>query len=430
MKKIALIGMMGSGKTTVGKKLANTMDLEFYCTDELIEDKENMNISKIFELYGEKYFREVEKEVLKSVSKSKEAVISTGGGIILNEDNINNLKGNGFYIVLIERNINDIINTLSNSEKNERPLIKDDLEKLKIIYNERKYLYKKYADIIIENKDSIEETVEKIKNAIEGNYKNNKKIIKIKGKKIGGSSSLICLPITSKNFEELEKDLNKLKELNPDILEWRVDYFNVQDLKKEEILKNIIKLLKEETKKIPFILTCRDIEEGGVNKLDDELKIEIIKKFLYFNIADIIDIELDRKEDFKNEIKREVINNNKYIIYSYHNFEEMPEKGILKKKITQANKEHADIIKIACKANLYGDVLRLFNVTFECKEIIKKPMITLAMGEYGKISRVFGGCFGSDITFAKGIEKSASGQIEINIIRNIWKEIDLKGSKK
>jgi len=108
----------------------------------------------------------------------------------------------------------------------------------------------------------------------------------------------------------------------------------------------------------------------------------------------------------------------------------MPEKGILKKKITQANKEHADIIKIACKANLYGDVLRLFNVTFECKEIIKKPMITLAMGEYGKISRVFGGCFGSDITFAKGIEKSASGQIEINIIRNIWKEIDLKGSKK
>ncbi len=424
MTKIALIGMMGSGKTTIGKKLAKLLNTDFFCTDEIIEKKENKSIDSIFEQNGENYFRNLEQEVVKEISEIDQGVISTGGGVVLNKENLDSLKKKGFITVLINRKIEDTLESLSKDEKNKRPLIKEDSENLISIYKERKELYERYSDFSVNNKGTIEEVVEKLKNELEKRFNRNNEYFKVKGKIIGQDNYLICLPITSKDITELEEDLNKLEELNSDVFEWRVDYFEREYLDNNNNLKIVLKIIKRKTKNKPLILTCRDIKEGGVNEFNNSLKTKIIDEAINTNTADIVDIEMDSKSEFKKIIKKIVINNNKYIILSYHNFQNMPENKLLRKKIYQAYEEHADIIKISCKAESYGDVLRLFSIIFEEKKKLKKPMIGLAMGEQGKISRLFGGYFGSNITFAKGVEESAPGQINIEKIRNIWREIE------
>ena len=79
MKKIFLIGFMGSGKTTLGKQLAALMKIEFIDLDQMIEENESMTIAEIFSVKGEKYFRMNESEMLKSLSNTN-AVVATGGG--------------------------------------------------------------------------------------------------------------------------------------------------------------------------------------------------------------------------------------------------------------------------------------------------------------------------------------------------------------
>ena len=84
---IFLVGPMGSGKSSLGKKLAKSLDKKFIDTDKEIEKKENKTINEIFENNGEKYFREKEKEFLKSIPNSLNMVIATGGGIITDQEN-------------------------------------------------------------------------------------------------------------------------------------------------------------------------------------------------------------------------------------------------------------------------------------------------------------------------------------------------------
>lgn len=99
-KNIVLIGFMGTGKTDAGKGIAERLSYTFLDTDELIEKREGITISEIFEKYGEPYFRKAESEVIEEVSKKEGVVISTGGGAVIRNENRENLKRNGIMICL------------------------------------------------------------------------------------------------------------------------------------------------------------------------------------------------------------------------------------------------------------------------------------------------------------------------------------------
>ena len=145
--KIFFIGMMGSGKTTLAKKLSELMNKSYVDLDDLIELEENMSINEIFSNYGEDYFRKIENIALRSIGNSE--IIACGGGIIINKNNRKFLNENGFTIYLktslpiLAKRLNCL---------NERPLIKNkDLQKtLSEIYHERKRLYEDTADLILE----------------------------------------------------------------------------------------------------------------------------------------------------------------------------------------------------------------------------------------------------------------------------------------
>ncbi|WP_317366859.1 shikimate kinase [uncultured Tyzzerella sp.] len=152
-KNVILIGFMGCGKTTVGRELAKNINFRFIDTDYMIQKEESKSIEKIFDTFGEQYFRKIEKNVCYRVSNFKNCVISTGGGIIKSEENMINLKKTG-TIIYLRATPQKIYKNLKYDNK--RPLLKNK-DKIKIIcdlLNERSYLYEKYADIIVDVDDN------------------------------------------------------------------------------------------------------------------------------------------------------------------------------------------------------------------------------------------------------------------------------------
>ena len=155
---IALIGMPGCGKTTVGKELKKILkNYSYFDTDEEIVRLENRSINEIFEKEGESYFREVETKVLLEILKKDNQIISTGGGIVKSEKNVEELKAKTVTIYLKTDS-----ETLYKRVKfnKERPLLndKDVFEKIKTLLTEREALYENAASKIIKtsNKTSKE----------------------------------------------------------------------------------------------------------------------------------------------------------------------------------------------------------------------------------------------------------------------------------
>ena len=97
---IVLIGYRGSGKSSVGKRIASCLDMEFVDTDDLLQNRHGKSISEIVEAHGGEYFRAAEKRVIEEISLKNHLVIAPGGGAVLDADNVTALRRNGFMIWL------------------------------------------------------------------------------------------------------------------------------------------------------------------------------------------------------------------------------------------------------------------------------------------------------------------------------------------
>jgi len=159
---IVLVGFMGTGKSSVGKELSRVLGKRYIDVDEIIQKKENCSIPRIFAEKGEDYFRKIEEEVIREVSRIDESVISTGGGAVLKRENMENLKKGGIVICL-KANLQTILERTTGDEQ--RPLLNahlDRKERIKQLLKKRAPFYNK-ADIIIDTSSlSILQTVDRI----------------------------------------------------------------------------------------------------------------------------------------------------------------------------------------------------------------------------------------------------------------------------
>jgi shikimate kinase len=169
MKNIILTGFMGTGKTAVGKELARLLDMKLIDVDTEIERFRKMNINEIFKQSGEQRFREIETEMIKMISGNRNVVISTGGGAVLRQENMDALRENGI-IICLTATPETILQRTSNSD--DRPLLRveNPFEKIKGLLDFRKPYYEK-ADIVIDTEEKnplliAEEIIEKVKNKI------------------------------------------------------------------------------------------------------------------------------------------------------------------------------------------------------------------------------------------------------------------------
>ncbi len=159
--KVVIIGMPGSGKTTIGKILGRELDLKFYDMDEYIQERTSKSILELFE-NGEDYFRNIETDMCRELSKEKNVLISTGGGVVKKKENIDALKKDAL-IIFLDRPVEKILEDVDVSK---RPLLKDGKERVINLYNERYELYKKYSDEIVVNDSDMIEVIERLKNVI------------------------------------------------------------------------------------------------------------------------------------------------------------------------------------------------------------------------------------------------------------------------
>ena len=161
-KNICIMGLMGSGKSMIGKDLSKYLNLKFYDTDKEIELKTKKNISSIFEEKGEAYFRTIEEEVCIKLLTKTNCVISLGGGSIISKKIRNAIIKNSFSIYLRVK-LNNLQNRLKFSTK--RPLLNKNLNKKEILENllkDRKKYYEK-ADLIVNNDSEKFKALDKIK---------------------------------------------------------------------------------------------------------------------------------------------------------------------------------------------------------------------------------------------------------------------------
>lgn len=147
MKPILLIGMMGSGKTTIGKGLSEELSLSWADTDQYIEQQTQNSISHLFQQHGENYFRQLETQALQSLITRAE-IISTGGGIIITPANRKILK-NQATVIYLKANINTLATRIDPSD---RPLLQnEDLkDKFATLYHQRSKWYEECAHYMIE----------------------------------------------------------------------------------------------------------------------------------------------------------------------------------------------------------------------------------------------------------------------------------------
>lgn len=152
-KNIILCGFMGCGKTTVGENLKKKAGMYLVDTDAYIEKTQNMTISEIFAEYGEDHFRELEHQACKELSQKKGIIISTGGGALTFQRNVDVLKETG-TIVLIDVPLEVLKERLKYDKT--RPLLQrpDKDEAMKALYEKRMPLYKNAADIVINGDNS------------------------------------------------------------------------------------------------------------------------------------------------------------------------------------------------------------------------------------------------------------------------------------
>ncbi|MBI5328387.1 MAG: shikimate kinase [Deltaproteobacteria bacterium] len=165
MKNIVLTGFMGTGKSSVGRRLAKELNLKFVDTDDLIEKKAGMGISEIFAKFGEGYFRLLESKVIHEISSNTDMVIATGGGAIINPLNFETLKRNG-TIICLTASIDEIFSRIGKGD--ERPLISegDNKEVISNLLKAREPFYKKTDFIIDTTAKTVGEVVKEIKKIV------------------------------------------------------------------------------------------------------------------------------------------------------------------------------------------------------------------------------------------------------------------------
>ncbi|HKB78296.1 MAG TPA: shikimate kinase [Thermoanaerobaculia bacterium] len=144
--KIYLVGFMGAGKTTVGRALAERLDIPFFDLDELVEAAEKMSIKELFALQGEPFFRKRERDILRATRYLEDAVIATGGGTYTFEDNIQFIEAEGLSVYVSAPYA--LLRGRIGEKAAERPMFRDDVA-AHDLFNERLRFYR-MCDVTVE----------------------------------------------------------------------------------------------------------------------------------------------------------------------------------------------------------------------------------------------------------------------------------------
>ncbi|GAK12071.1 type I 3-dehydroquinate dehydratase [Geomicrobium sp. JCM 19039] len=234
---------------------------------------------------------------------------------------------------------------------------------------------------------------------------------------------LICTPLTGVDRNALMTQLEVIVKKNPDIIEWRVDFFAKLD--DVEALRSTAEEIRNRSAHIPILFTRRSMREGGesITMTEDEV-FDMYEAIIKSGTIDLIDVELSSEQQHIDRVKALAQEQGVQLLMSYHNFAETPSEHLIYEKLQQADEQGADVGKVAVMPQSVADVLTLLQATNKASEHLSIPVVTMSMGRLGALSRMMGGACGSAMTFAVGSESSAPGQMPIEQLETVLEVID------
>jgi len=245
------------------------------------------------------------------------------------------------------------------------------------------------------------------------------KPIHLHGRPVGSETQpLICTPLVGKTPEAVLDELQVVLPKQPDIIEWRVDFF--EPIADVATVVEVAGRLKKAAGATPIIFTCRSVNEGGERiPLDGAGIVKLLAAVCASRCVDVIDYELSNPGDGLVQLRQVSRANDVAMIMSYHNFQATPDPAVLTAKFLDAERLGADFAKVAVMPKSPEDVLTLLGAVWRASQVAGIPLIAMSMGGFGAVSRMVGGVFGSSLTFAVGKAASAPGQIPIEELRSV-----------
>lgn len=223
----------------------------------------------------------------------------------------------------------------------------------------------------------------------------------------------ICVPFTGKTKEEIEAELIESKKHNIDIIEWRIDCF--KDFYNEEKVLDIVKKIYYGINEKVLLVTFRTLQEGGTAEIDQNEYVHLYENLISSGCVDMIDLEYSLDYNNLEKLIKLAHEMNVKVVISHHNFLTTESSDIVEEKLVNMQTMDADIVKIAVMPHNKNDVLNFMNTIYEVQQTqINCPVVGIAMGEVGEISRICGEYYQSAITFASMKNQSAPGQIPVD----------------
>ena len=248
--------------------------------------------------------------------------------------------------------------------------------------------------------------------------------VKIRNILLGEGVPKIAVPNVGSTEEEILTSTKEIAAVKPDLMEWRIDYYaaGIEDTAQ---LIDTGRKIRELIGELPLLVTFRTKSEGGVCQLEENRYLDLVDQIIVNRLGDAVDIELFHEEKRIESLVSEAKNYNVVVIMSNHDFEKVPAKDVIEFRLKKMANLGADVPKLACMPHNVEDVLTLLEATNAVHNEIENPIITMAMGDIGKVTRIAGQVFGSSLSFGAVGKSSAPGQLSIEELRKAEKYLAL-----
>ncbi|MDO5424124.1 MAG: type I 3-dehydroquinate dehydratase [Eubacteriales bacterium] len=234
--------------------------------------------------------------------------------------------------------------------------------------------------------------------------------IQVRNLTIGEGRPKICVPIVEPTADAICRAAREAKSHPCDMVEWRADFY--EDCRSPEKVTEVLKNLREALADTPLLYTFRTRPEGGNIAVEFDEYLALNHAAIESGCIDLVDVEILRGDDTAFLVVEDAHNHNVFVVGSNHDFQGTPKKEAIIMRLCRMQEMEADIAKMAVMPKSPRDVLTLLDATLAMKELHNEtPVVTMAMGRLGLISRLAGETFGSAITFGTVGEASAPGQI-------------------
>jgi 3-dehydroquinate dehydratase-1 len=239
---------------------------------------------------------------------------------------------------------------------------------------------------------------------------------------IGEGMPKVCAPLTGVNETELMEESARIRESKADMVEWRVDFF--EDVFSAKAVLDTLKVLRKAVGERPILFSFRTLEEGGEREISSEAYLALNTAAISSGLIDLVDIELFKGNEVVSELIGVAKEHKVITVISNHDFNKTPRYDELIQRVETAIRLGGDIPKLALMPTKEDDVLTIFQANLALKKAHPNhPMILIAMGPLGVISRISGEVFGSAITFASVTRTSAPGQLTVDQVKKIMNGI-------